>query len=105
MMRGYVDILPALAIPVGFEWIAGGVGGLVDCFLKSSDITARRLFLFAFSAYPRGLLDLLGHRHGKISGGANGGEGHPRERQKIRAWIGYGNGRRSGSRIIGALGR
>jgi len=97
MMRGYVDILPELAIPVGFEWIASGVGGLVDCFLKSSDNAARRLFLFAFSAYPRGLLDLLGHRHRKISGGANGGEGHPRERQKLRAWIGYGNDRRSAS--------
>jgi hypothetical protein len=32
IVRGYVDTLQALVIPAGFEWIAGGVGGLIDLF-------------------------------------------------------------------------
>jgi hypothetical protein len=32
IVRGYVDTLRALPIPAGFEWIAGGVGGLIDLF-------------------------------------------------------------------------
>jgi hypothetical protein len=32
IVRSYVDTLRALAIPVGFEWIAEGLGGLIDLF-------------------------------------------------------------------------
>src|ERR1700683_3501273 len=59
-----------------------------------------------------GLLDLLRHRDGDVTGcgvitvsHANAGESKPRERQKLEAWIGHSDARDCRIRIKGTAGR